>query len=59
VNGVSVNGREYALSAKGEILNFPTEEDAFGFLAAQGVLVYSASELEMTYGMRLEEADDE
>jgi hypothetical protein len=48
VNGVTVNGREYLLSAKGEILNFPTEEDAVGFLAAHGILVYSTSELEMT-----------
>ena len=32
INGISINGREYALDSNGETLKFVTEEDAKKFL---------------------------
>ena len=59
IEGVTLNGKEYVLSDDGEIFEFPTEADALGWLAAQGILVHSADELMSEYGITLEENTDE
>lgn len=59
INSISLNGREYLLNDEGEVLLFPSIEEALDHLREQGGKhVQNAQELK-EYGIYIEEIEDE